>query len=187
MSQPIRVSILGSGMSLAVFHRPSILFHTDKYTLHSVLERSGRGKVKEICGNGVKVVKSLEEVVSDTEVDLVGSNSAAALSYTTLTVLGGGEHTEQYAFPICQNCHRGRQTWLVQYTEQPSEGLTSLVLIEKPMCVTSAQATELCQLAESKNVILSVYQNRRWDSDFLTVQEILKSGKVREAPGTLTE
>ena len=53
------------------------------------------------------------------------------------------------------------------------------VLIEKPMCITAAQGQELKELADAKGLILSVYQNRRWDSDFLTVQKLLKSGKVR--------
>lgn len=52
------------------------------------------------------------------------------------------------------------------------------VLIEKPMCVTSAEGAELNEIAKEKNVVLSVYQNRRWDSDFRTVQKLLASGKV---------
>jgi predicted dehydrogenase len=55
------------------------------------------------------------------------------------------------------------------------------VLIEKPMCITAAQGEELNKIAQEKGVVLSVYQNRRWDADFLTVQKLLKSGKVRQA------
>ena len=46
------------------------------------------------------------------------------------------------------------------------------------MCVTSEQGKELARIAEEKGVILSVYQNRRWDADFLTVKQLLDSGKV---------
>lgn len=52
------------------------------------------------------------------------------------------------------------------------------VVVDKPMTVTSAEAQELIDLAKQQNKILSVYQNRRWDSDFLTVQKIIKSGKL---------
>ncbi len=54
------------------------------------------------------------------------------------------------------------------------------VLVEKAFTTTSAEAEELYQLAKSKNLKLCVYQNRRWDSDFLTTQNILKSGQLGE-------
>jgi predicted dehydrogenase len=47
------------------------------------------------------------------------------------------------------------------------------VVVEKPFTATVAQADELIQLAKEKNRVLSVYQNRRYDSDFKTVKKIL--------------
>lgn len=47
------------------------------------------------------------------------------------------------------------------------------IIIEKPFTATVKQAEELIKLAEEKNVMLSVYQNRRYDSDFKTVKSIL--------------
>jgi predicted dehydrogenase len=55
------------------------------------------------------------------------------------------------------------------------------VVVEKPFTVTSKEADELIMLAKAKNVLLTVYQNRRWDSGFLTLQKILQHkllGKV---------
>lgn len=49
------------------------------------------------------------------------------------------------------------------------------VVIEKPFTVTSQEAKELGSLAKKKGKILSVYQNRRWDGDFLTVKHIVKN------------
>lgn len=57
-------------------------------------------------------------------------------------------------------------------------------VVEKPFTVSSAEAFELARLAESKNLILSVHQNRRWDSDFLTVRKIVEKqmlGRLVEA------
>lgn len=51
-------------------------------------------------------------------------------------------------------------------------------LIEKPFTETSAQANELFELAESKHLVIQCYQNRRFDSDFLTVQKVIESGKL---------
>jgi predicted dehydrogenase len=50
------------------------------------------------------------------------------------------------------------------------------VIIEKPFTATAAQAEELIQLAEKKKVMLSVYHNRRYDSDFRTMKKILDEG-----------
>lgn len=47
------------------------------------------------------------------------------------------------------------------------------VIVEKPFTSTSAQGEELITLADNKQLMLSVYQNRRWDADFQTIQEIL--------------
>lgn len=52
------------------------------------------------------------------------------------------------------------------------------VVVDKPFTVTSEEAEELIDLTEKNKKIISVYQNRRWDSDFLTVQKVLKSGKL---------
>ena len=49
-------------------------------------------------------------------------------------------------------------------------------LCEKPFMETSAEAKELFAMAEEKGLFLSAYQNRRYDSDFLTVQKVIESG-----------
>lgn len=49
------------------------------------------------------------------------------------------------------------------------------VIVDKPFTVTSAQATELIDFAKTKNKLLTVYQNRRWDSDFQTVKKVINS------------
>ncbi len=53
-------------------------------------------------------------------------------------------------------------------------------LCEKPFMETKAQAQELFDLAEKKGLYCSAYQNRRYDSDFLTVQKVIESGKLGE-------
>ncbi|MDN3668965.1 oxidoreductase [Echinicola jeungdonensis] len=48
------------------------------------------------------------------------------------------------------------------------------VVVEKPITVTSKEAEILDKLAKSKGLVLSVFQNRRWDGDFLTVKQLLE-------------
>jgi scyllo-inositol 2-dehydrogenase (NADP+) len=52
------------------------------------------------------------------------------------------------------------------------------VVIDKPLATTYAEAAELVALANQKQRLLSVYQNRRWDGDFLTLQRLLAEGKL---------
>ncbi len=52
------------------------------------------------------------------------------------------------------------------------------VVVEKPFVPTWAEAEELAALADKKGLMLSVYQNRRWDGDFLTVKQILQEGTL---------
>src|SRR6478736_3915190 len=47
------------------------------------------------------------------------------------------------------------------------------VVVEKPFTVTSSESEKLIELAKKKNKVLTVFQNRRWDGDFLTVKKIL--------------
>ncbi len=50
------------------------------------------------------------------------------------------------------------------------------VVVDKPFMISSSQANELIALAHAHNVLLSVYQNRRWDNDFLTLRHLLETG-----------
>ncbi len=58
------------------------------------------------------------------------------------------------------------------------------VVVEKPFTATAAEAKELIELAAEKKLMLSVYQNRRYDSDYLTVKKIINEdwlGDIVEA------
>lgn len=54
------------------------------------------------------------------------------------------------------------------------------VIVEKPFCVTVAECDELIALAAAKNKYLSVYQNRRYDSDYKIIRKILQEGWLGE-------
>jgi scyllo-inositol 2-dehydrogenase (NADP+) len=52
------------------------------------------------------------------------------------------------------------------------------VVIDKPFALSSAEAAELIQLARARGRLLSVYQNRRWDGDFLTVRKLVEGDQL---------
>ncbi|WP_106767351.1 oxidoreductase [Paenibacillus faecalis] len=49
------------------------------------------------------------------------------------------------------------------------------VVVDKPFTVTTEEADALIRLAREKEVLLTVYHNRRWDNDFLTVRNLLET------------
>ena len=54
------------------------------------------------------------------------------------------------------------------------------VLIEKPAAVTSEEVTQLYELGRKVDRKVMVYQNRRYDSGFQSVKEVIESGKLGE-------
>ncbi|MBP2412592.1 putative dehydrogenase [Arthrobacter stackebrandtii] len=54
------------------------------------------------------------------------------------------------------------------------------VVVDKPFALTSAQGEALIALATERGRLLSSYQNRRWDGEFLTLQRLLAEGALGE-------
>lgn len=72
---------------------------------------------------------------------------------------------------------------ITPHNTHSSLAITSLnsdknVVVEKPMCIKLKEADEMIETAEKKNLMLSVFHNRRWDGDFLSIEKIVKSGEI---------
>lgn len=52
------------------------------------------------------------------------------------------------------------------------------VVVDKPFTVTLSEAKQLKALATDKERMVSVFHNRRWDSDFLTIKSLLEAGTL---------
>ena len=52
------------------------------------------------------------------------------------------------------------------------------VVIDKPMAISLAEAELLIECSESTGVPLSVFQNRRWDNDFLTIKKLIADERL---------
>ncbi len=50
------------------------------------------------------------------------------------------------------------------------------VVVDKPFTPTMAEAKQLVDLAADRKLLITVYQDRRWDGDFQTVKKLVKSG-----------
>ena len=52
------------------------------------------------------------------------------------------------------------------------------VLVEKPFTLTTKEGIELAGLARKNKRLLAVFQNRRWDGDFMTVRRVIEQGML---------
>lgn len=142
MPGTIHTALLSYGLSGKVFHAPFLHSNTD-YKLLGAWERS-----KQLIGKDypeARSYSSLEEILNDSQVDLVIVNSP---TYTHVDyarrVLKAGKH----------------------------------VVVEKAFTNNAQEAEQLIALAKETSRVLAVYQNRRWDSDFKTVQKVIASGEL---------
>jgi scyllo-inositol 2-dehydrogenase (NADP+) len=54
------------------------------------------------------------------------------------------------------------------------------VVVDKPLAASADEARPLVREADERGVMLTVFQNRRWDGDFLTVRELLEQDALGE-------
>jgi scyllo-inositol 2-dehydrogenase (NADP+) len=54
------------------------------------------------------------------------------------------------------------------------------VVVDKPLAVSAAEAQALVERAKSAGVMLTVFQNRRWDTDHLTLRRLIADGALGE-------
>jgi predicted dehydrogenase len=56
--------------------------------------------------------------------------------------------------------------------------LGKAVVVDKPLALTAAEGRALVDAARARGVLLTVFQNRRWDGDLLTVRRLLTEGAL---------
>jgi len=54
------------------------------------------------------------------------------------------------------------------------------VVVDKPLAVRADDAERLVDLADVRGAVLTVFHNRRWDGDFLTIRRLLDEGRLGE-------
>jgi scyllo-inositol 2-dehydrogenase (NADP+) len=52
------------------------------------------------------------------------------------------------------------------------------VVVDKPLATSAAEAAALVEHARARGGLLTVFQNRRWDSDHLTLRKLLSEGRL---------
>lgn len=52
------------------------------------------------------------------------------------------------------------------------------VVVDKPLALNAAEARSLVDAAAERGLMLTVFQNRRWDGDFLTLRRLLEANEL---------
>jgi len=139
---PLRVGLIGFGLSGRYFHAPFIKVNP-RLKLIKVVERNTNQA--QAFDPAIEIVRSHAELLADPAIDLVFVCTPNDTHYAYASAaLEAGKH----------------------------------VVIEKPFANTVAEAEALIELAEKKNLLVTAYQNRRWDADFLTIQRLLQLGRL---------
>lgn len=91
-------------------------------------------------------------------------------------------------YPTAQELLRAAETLDLVVVAAPNDAHASLgiaaleaglpVVIDKPFAATSAEARRVMDAAQRTGKLLSIFQNRRWDNDFLTVRRLLAEGTL---------
>jgi len=50
------------------------------------------------------------------------------------------------------------------------------VVVDKAMCMNTAEADAMIESSKKNNVMLSIFQNRRWDGGYLTIKKVIEDG-----------
>jgi predicted dehydrogenase len=92
------------------------------------------------------------------------------ISYNSIDELLADDEIELVAVNTPNNTHYHLATQALKAGKH--------VLIEKPAANTVAETKTLFDLGRAQNKPVFIYQNRRWDSDFLSVKQVIESGEL---------
>ncbi|KAF5002975.1 hypothetical protein FDECE_10449 [Fusarium decemcellulare] len=156
---PIKVGIVGYGFAAKNFHIPFISANPD-YQIHAILQRAE-----------APADPASAEPGSHCTVDFPGikhyrtAEDFFADSETAFVVVA--THTDTHALFAEKALQSGKH-----------------VIVDKPFARSAEEADQVIKLADEKGLILTCFQNRRWDGDFQTLRSLVSKkalGKIMEA------
>ncbi|SPN98738.1 related to oxidoreductase [Cephalotrichum gorgonifer] len=149
-NRPLNVGIIGYGLSAKVFHIPFIQASAN-LALHSIVQRN----------------PPASPTLAGTSAPL---DHPSAKHHRTTDPLLSDPEVDIIIVTTPPNSHFALTEAALRAGKH--------VLVEKPFVPTSAEAATLARISEETGRFVCVFQNRRWDVDFLTVRSLLASGKL---------
>lgn len=148
---PICVAVIGYGSSARTFHIPFLLSLPDLFHLHTIQQRPGSksGPPASESHPNVRIAPTLEAVFGGSD----GDGRGALPSRSLVIVTTSNDTHNKFALQAMKAGHH--------------------VVVEKPAALTVAEAESLLAASQEHGLVCSAYQNRRLDSDFLTLRALL--------------
>ncbi|KAG8852459.1 hypothetical protein FRB91_006421, partial [Serendipita sp. 411] len=167
-TKPIRAAIVGLGIAGAGFHVPLISSLSELFTLLYVVDSSPPSGITPINARTEGEVTRDDEFSYTREFhDRFGESTRYLKDYEQ--VLKDEEiELVVIATPTATHYDFARSALLAG----------KHVLLDKPVTVTYDEARRLGELAKEQNRVLYAFQNRRWDSDYLTLLKTLREGTL---------
>jgi predicted dehydrogenase len=155
MSEPLRVAVVGLGLSGRYFHLP-IIGAVPGLVVTAVVTSRARAEVDAALS--AASCSHHDNTNNDGEV--------VAIAATVPGLIAEHGHRFDLCIVASPNAdHRPHALALIAAGKH--------VVVEKPVALCAADAREIADAARASNVIASVYLNRRYDSDFLLLRELL--------------
>lgn len=150
-SSELRVGLIGYGVAGSFFHAP-LIAAAEGLALDTVVtaDPGRQQQVHDEFGPQVRTVGSADELFADAGARPLG-----------LVVIASPNRTH---VPLARRALEA--------------GIA--VVVDKPLAATAAEADALADLADAQGLLLSAFQNRRWDNDFLTLRELLATDALGE-------
>ena len=149
-SRPIRTGIIGFGLSGRVFHAPFLATNPDFEVSVIVTANAERAAEAARLHPAAVIVDSVDELFE-----------RATRGQLDLVVIGSPSGTH------------------AALADRALDAGVAVV-VDKPFAVTSAEGLALIEKAERLGLPFTVFQNRRWDGDFLTLASLLEAGQLGE-------
>ncbi|KAF4500049.1 hypothetical protein FAGAP_3760 [Fusarium agapanthi] len=150
---PIKVGVVGYGNSAKSFHLPFITSIPD-YEVISILQR------KEAPVNPSSAEKGSHCTVDFPHVRHYRTPEEFFADKDIQFVVVATQH-DTHAFFAEQALNAGKH-----------------VIVDKPFAVSAEEADTVIKLGEEKGLILTCFQNRRWDADFRTLRHLINKGAL---------
>jgi len=171
----------------------------------STVETQNHPVFKQMVERAIRYVAGVQEEERAANVAMIGYGAIGFEHGTAINIVPGLNYSlvcdrneerlrlAEQAFPGVRTC-----TNLVQVAEDPSIDVVIVstppnthaaismqmlqagkhVVSEKPFCLTTAEADAMIRLAQEQQLALTVYQCRRWDPDYLAIQQVLQHNTI---------
>jgi len=155
---PLNVGLIGYGFSTKCFHLPFILPNPE-LAVYAFLQRKA-------APTDPTAAKPGSHCTIDHPKAKHYQNAADFFADSNIDIVIVCSHTDTHAEFAEKALKAGKH-----------------VVVEKPFTRTSVEADQVIAVAKENDKLLTVFQNRRWDGDFQTIQHLVRNG----AFGKITE